>query len=37
MAKMTDDELRSVIDGEVAEAAAWAGSTINWRPPVKSL
>jgi hypothetical protein len=28
MAKMTDDDLRQVVDGEVAEAAAWAGTNL---------
>jgi hypothetical protein len=28
MAKMTDDELRQVIDHEVSESAAWAGSVL---------
>jgi hypothetical protein len=28
MAKMTDDDLRQIVDGEVAEAAAWAGTNL---------
>jgi hypothetical protein len=28
MAKLTDDELRQIVDGEVSEAAAWAGTNL---------